>query len=96
MFAQMAAAARAMRKAGQVGLGFRTMRMRPTVRAASPAACALKVGSAAQSAGIFSISGPGSAPGSVRPRSSLTWLAAMMMAMPEVKPTVTGCGTYLM
>ena len=31
-----------------------------------------------------------------RPRSSFTWLAKMMTAMPAVKPTVTGNGMNLM
>ena len=34
--------------------------------------------------------GPGSSPASVRPSSSLSWLARMMTAMPAVNPTVTG------
>ena len=48
------------------------------------------LGRAAHSAGSFSSSGPGSAPGKARPSSSLIWLAKMITAMPAVKPTVTG------
>ena len=38
----------------------------------------------------------GLAPGKLRPKSSLIWLTKIMMAIPTVKPMVTGCGTYLM
>ena len=34
-------------------------------------------------------------PVQVRPRSSLIWLAKMMTAIPDVNPTVTGKGMYL-
>ena len=50
----------------------------------------LMVGSAAPSASSFGTSGPGSFPARRRPNRSVIWLAKMIMAMPEVKPTVTG------
>ena len=85
-----AAAATAISMPGQCG----RKRLRPAmtrmVMAASPMEAGSAVGSAAHSAGSFSSSGPGSAPASVRPRSSLIWLEKMMTAMPAVKPTVTG------
>ena len=56
----------------------------------SPTVGAFIVGAAAQSAGSFSSSGPGSFPASRRPRSGTIWLAKISAAMPEVKPTVTG------
>ena len=67
-----------------------------TVPAESAAAAALTVGSAAQSTGSLSSSGPGSGAGKVRPSSSFSWLAKMITAMPAVKPTVTGKGMNLM
>ena len=44
------------------------------------------------SAASLGISGPGSAPARCRPPRSFSWLAAMVTAMPQVKPTVTACG----
>jgi hypothetical protein len=64
--------------------------MMPTASTATVMAAALKVGSAGHSAWTLGTIGPGSGPCSVRPRSSLSWLAKMMIAMPDVKPTVTG------
>ena len=90
-----AALATAISMPGQCGL----MDLRPMMIAATPTESATAVGetdpSEAHNTGSFSSSGPGSALASVRPRSSLIWLAKMMTAMPAVKPTVTGKGMNL-
>ena len=54
----------------------------------------LKVGSARDSADIFSKNSTGIAP-SVRPRKSFTWVRAIVTAIPQVNPVVTGCGMWL-
>src|SRR3984885_11569680 len=46
--------------------------------------------------GIFSSSGPGSAPLKDKPSSGLISLEKIVTAMPAVKPTVTGYGMNLM
>ena len=69
--------------------------MTATVAADTRIAAGVRLSRASQSAGIFSSSSPGSF-ASVRPNSSLTWLAKMMTAIPAVKPTVTGKGMNLM
>ena len=46
--------------------------------------------------GIFSRSGPGSAPLKDKPSSGLISLEKIVTAMPAVKPTVTGYGMNLM
>src|SRR5277367_6284547 len=46
--------------------------------------------------GIFSRSGPGSAPLKDKPSSGLISLEKMVTAIPAVKPTVTGYGMNLM
>ena len=55
-------------------------------------AAGLSVGSAWPSAASFGNSGPGSAADSFKPPRSLSWLAKIVTAMPQVKPTVTACG----
>ena len=62
---------------------------RPTAKAAG-----FSVSPAAASALSFGSSSPGSGPASRRPPRSLSWLARMVTAMPQVKPTVTGCGMW--
>ena len=64
--------------------------MTAMVRNATTIADGLNVPQAAVSALSFGMSSPGSLPSSDRPNSSLSWLAKMMIAMPAVKPTVTG------
>jgi hypothetical protein len=59
----------------------------PTANAAG-----LSVGKAWLSTTSFGNSGPGSAPDSVNPPRSFNWLATMVTAIPQVKPTVTACG----
>ena len=61
----------------------------------TPAAAGAKLERASQRAGIFARSLPGSC-ARVSPRSSVSWLAKMITAMPAVKPTVTGKGMNLM
>jgi hypothetical protein len=89
-YAASAAAATAISMPGQEGRSRLSPRMTPIVRAATPTAAGLTVPAASPSATSFSISSPGSLPGSARPNNSLSWLAKMMTAMPDVKPTVTG------
>ena len=60
------------------------------VRRATPAAAGVKVPATAASASSLGTRSPGSGPDSVSPNRSRSWLAAMMTAMPAVKPTVTG------
>ncbi len=80
----------AMRRLGSRG----ERRFSPSIMAmvptATPRAAGVIVSRAAQSAATFSTSAEGSGPASVRPSSSFIWLAAMMTAIPAVKPTVTG------
>ncbi len=54
----------------------------------------LLVGNARASAPIFPIKSGGSGP-TFRPRKSATWVEAMVTAIPQVNPVVTGWGTYL-
>src|ERR1700728_3348081 len=54
------------------------------------------VGSVDHKKGIFSMSGPGSAPLKDKPSSGLISLEKIVTAMPAVKPTVTGYGMNLM
>ena len=75
---------------GQCGRSRRSATSVATDARESASVAALTVGSAAQIAGSFSSSGPGSGPARVRPRSGTSWLAKMIAAMPAVKPTVTG------
>jgi len=89
--ARPAAAATAMRKAGQVGRHLRKPRITSSVTAPIAAALILKVSRASHSASSFGRKAAGSL-GSDNPRSSFNWLAKMMTAMPAVKPTVTGKG----
>ena len=91
----IAATPTAIRKAGQCGRHRRRPRITPMASAATATAAGLTVGSASTRAPSLGTSGPGSLPSSVRPSSSLSWLAKMMMAMPEVNPTVTGIGNVL-
>jgi hypothetical protein len=84
------ASATAIRNAGQCGRKRRTATIVPIASAAIAPAAGLSVGSAAARACSLGTIGPGSGPASVRPSSSLSWLARMMTAMPAVKPTVTG------
>ena len=90
-----AAAPTAISMPGQCG---RTRR-RPTITAMVPSdsatAAGVMVARAAQSAGSFSSSSPGSSV-RLRPSNSRIWLAKMITAMPAVKPTVTGKGMNLM
>ena len=86
----MVAAATAIRSPGQCGRRCFRPTMMAMVANASPMVAGSAVGTAAQRAGSLSSSGPGSAPARVSPNSSRIWLAKMMMAMPAVKPTVTG------
>ena len=69
--------------------------MTRTVPTESATAAGVSVSRALQSAGSFSSSGPGSRSGA-SPSSSLSWLTKMMIAIPAVKPTVTGNGMNLM
>jgi hypothetical protein len=78
------------RKAGQCGLKRRTVRMAAIASTETARAAAFTVGSAAASAWSFGTIGPGSPLGKVRPSSSLSWLAKMITAIPDVNPTVTG------
>ncbi len=51
-----------------------------------------RLSAAAKSAGTFSTKSAGTVAIS-KPSKSLTWLVAMMIAMPIVKPLITGSGT---
>src|SRR5258705_67840 len=81
---------------GHAGRNRRSTRMIAIVVAATATAVMLIVSRAAASACSFGTNALGSRPGRLRPSRSLIWLAAMMMAMPAVKPTVTGKGMNLM
>ncbi len=63
--------------------------MTPTPR---PSAATLTEDAVWNRAASLGTTAPGSAPASFRPNRSLSWLAAMIRAMPAVKPTVTACG----
>ena len=54
----------------------------------------MKLSRALHKPSIFGRKAAGSL-GRLRPKSSFSWLAKMMTAMPAVKPTVTGNGIYL-
>ncbi len=82
--------ATAIRKPGQCGRSLRSTRMIPIVPAATPTAAVLTLGRAPASAVSLATIGPGSGPASVSPSRSLSWLARMITAIPEVNPTVTG------
>ena len=84
------AATTAISRPGQCGLTLLRTTITPMVSSASAVAAALIVSAACESASILATNGPGSLPSSRRPSRSFTWLAKMMTAMPEVKPTVTG------
>ena len=75
---------------GHCGLARLRIAMMAMVATERPIAVGLAVLSASKRTGSFWASGPGSAPSTLSPRSSLTWLAKMMMAIPAVNPTVTG------
>ena len=64
--------------------------MMAMLAAATAIAGALAVCRPRASASSFGTNSPGSFPASVMPSRSLSWLARMMTAMPEVNPTVTG------
>ena len=81
----------AIRKAGQCGRQRRTARITPTVTGGDRDRGEIDAWAAPRPAPpSLGTSGPGSGAASVRPSSSLSWLAKMMTAMPAVKPTVTG------
>ena len=60
----------------------------------SPSVAGLIVGKAWARTASLGSSRPGSAPASRRPARPLTWLAKMVTAMPQVKPTVTAWGMW--
>ena len=80
----------AMRKPGHAGRATRRATMIATPSSETSSASGFSVGSACASATSLGTKAPGSLPSSVRPNSSLIWLAKMMTAMPAVNPTVTG------
>ncbi len=94
--AATAVATTATRRPGHAGRYFRSSRMIAIVAAATATAIGLIVSIAPASACSFGTNALGSRSASVRPSRSLIWLAAMMTAMPAVKPTVTGNGMNLM
>ena len=67
--------------------------MRTSVASAVTTDGTLSVSRAAQRTGIFSRKSAGTLPVS-SPRKSPSWLVAMMMAMPMVKPLITASGMY--
>ena len=81
---------------GQWGRYLRHHRISPIDRPLTSIAAGLMVPMAAAIALNLGISAPGSRPASCSPNRSTSWLQKMITAIPEVKPTVTGCGIYLM
>ncbi len=77
---------------GQVGRRWRSKKINAAEPAPMANAAGLMLGRACASMASFGSSGPGSAAGSVRPPRSLSWLAKIVTAIPQVKPTVTACG----
>ncbi len=84
------AAATAISRFGQPGARRLTPTMMPMVSTERPSAATFKVGSAWVSTSSLGMISAGSFTLSVRPSRSLIWLEKMMVAMPAVKPTVTG------
>jgi len=80
----------AIRMPGHVGRMRRMATISTTVASEAARARVLKVGNACASVDSLCHSAPLSPPGRSRPSRSRTWLTKMMMAMPVVKPTVTG------
>ena len=78
--------------AGQAGRHRRRAKIRAHEPTPMASAAQFSVGSAWPRAASLARNGPGSVPGKVKPPRSLSWLAKMVVAMPQVKPTVTGCG----
>jgi hypothetical protein len=85
-----AASTTAIRMPGQPGRYRFSVKMIAIVPAAMAKAYQSALGAAAARTVSFSRKGPGSGTASVRPNRSFSWLEPMMMAMPAVKPTVTG------
>jgi len=77
---------------GQLGSNRRSRKIRAAEPTPTAIAAGLIVGSAWASAASFGNNGPSSAAGSFRPPRSLSWLAKIVTAIPQVKPTVTACG----
>lgn len=75
---------------GQAARQRRSPRMIATVSSATAAVVASRVGAAAASAASLGKRAGGSAPSSVSPKNSRSWLAPMISAIAAVKPTVTG------
>lgn len=79
---------------GQPGRTRRSQKISAAEPAPMASASGLRLGAACHSAASLGSSGPGSAPARCRPRKSRIWLAKMVIAMPQVKPTVTACGIW--
>ena len=77
---------------GQEGRNRRMMKIVAAQPAPTSAVGTLTVEMAWINAPAFGIRGPGSACAKRSPARSFNWLAAMVTATPQVKPTVTACG----
>ena len=77
--------------AGTRRVSFGTSKRRASVAAATPSSAQDPLARACQSAATFSTKVSGMRATS-RPRTSLTWRVAITVAMPAVKPVVTGYG----
>jgi hypothetical protein len=86
----IAASTTAIRMPGQDGRKRRSAAMTTMLTTATAMAAGLAVRSPPASAMSLGTNSPGSFADSVIPPRSLSWLAKMIMAMPAVKPTVTG------
>ena len=91
-----AATPTAITKAGQCGRKRRMTTMIPIASTVTAMAAILADGKASPSIWSLGMNAPGSLPVSVKPSSSLSWLLKITTAMPDVNPTVTGYGIYLM
>ena len=81
-----------MTRLGDRGANLRRATINTNAIMATPTAKGLLAGNAFASTMIFGMNSAGRLAMS-RPRKSFNWLAAMMIAMPTVKPLITGSGT---